>query len=199
MDDRRATSTGARDPGVGVNLLVLPPVPALLPRYAGLTDPVADLRAACRAGVRALLASTPARVVVVGEDPRVAEHLLAEAGWAGVTSSGPPEPGDAVVVLANGSARRGEKAPGHLDPRAHAFDAAVEQALLAGDPDALAGLDLTPAGELLTAGLPGLVTTAGSRSAPVAVEDLYADDPFGVRYWVVLWRGAPEAAAGPPE
>ena len=46
-----------------------------------------------------------------------------------------------MLVVANGSARRGEKAPGYLDERAFGFDAAIGAALRGPDPAALGELD----------------------------------------------------------
>ncbi|MDX6555044.1 MAG: hypothetical protein QOD86_1239, partial [Miltoncostaeaceae bacterium] len=46
-----------------------------------------------------------------------------------------------VLAMGDGSARRSEKAPGHLDPAAAGFDAAVAAALAAGDTTTLAALD----------------------------------------------------------
>jgi hypothetical protein len=91
------------------------------------------------------------------------------------------------LVVGNGSACRTEKAPGHLDERSHAFDEQVEQALRAPDPAALGAIDEALARELWAdvAGLRelgGLLTGAG----PARVE--YADDPFGVQYWVMRWE-----------
>ena len=62
---------------------------------------------------------------------RVAAHLLASTG---------PRTGDApsYLVVGNGSARRTEKAPGHLDERAAAFDADLGRRLEQGS---LAGID----------------------------------------------------------
>ncbi|MBA8801878.1 hypothetical protein FB382_000169 [Nocardioides ginsengisegetis] len=91
------------------------------------------------------------------------------------------------LVVANGSACRTEKAPGHLDERAAAFDAAIERALLANDADALAALDETLATELWAdvAGLRELGPLLSDHGAPTVH---YADDPFGVQYWVMSWQ-----------
>ena len=45
------------------------------------------------------------------------------------------------VVVADGTAKRTEKAPGHFDPRAESFDDSVDAALRNGDPDGLLALD----------------------------------------------------------
>ncbi|KHL17040.1 hypothetical protein CLV56_0741 [Mumia flava] len=185
---------------------VVPPAPVLLPEHASLTDPVPELRRAVDEAVRRLMAVAPDRVVVVTDAPdeadlrrgvgmstgeRVARSLLAAAGFdgrvdvaAGLPASG--EPGsDALLVMANGSARRSEKAPGHLDERAFAFDDAAEAAFSAGDLTALANLDADLGDALLASGIRGLRACATLPSASGAVTTTYADDPYGVRWWVV--------------
>lgn len=147
---------------------LVPGVPALLPAYASLEDPVADLRAACLAAVGRL----GPRVRIDAPDAsgrRVAEALVAAVG-AAVVEAG--ESG--VLVVGNGSARRTEKAPGHLDDRAEAFDAALRTSF--------AGIDADLAAELWadTACLGGLPPLGEA-------EVLYDAAPFGVQYWVAVW------------
>ena len=96
----------------------------------------------------------------------------------------------ALLVMGDGSARRGVKAPGHLDERSFAFDERVRRALADADPSALLDLEPGLAAELLVAGRAALQVMAAA-----AVEDgtsyrsevLYADDPFGVMYTVAVW------------
>ena len=57
--------------------------------------------------------------------------------------------------MADGSARRGEKAPGHLHPDAVSFDERIEAALRAGDTEALSALDPEVGEELWCEGVPG--------------------------------------------
>jgi hypothetical protein len=91
-------------------------------------------------------------------------------------------------VVANGSARRDEHAPGYIDERAVPFDGAVEAALRAPDVDGLAGIDTAVAVQLLVAGVDGLVRLGTLlRGAGPAMVD-YADDPYGVQYWVMRWN-----------
>ena len=112
-------------------VVLVPGVLALLPEYAGIEDPVAELRAACLGAVRWLGGE-----VTVFADPqgeRVAEHLLEGAGVSRLASLAPRPPAPrACLVVGNGSARRTEKAPGHLDERAEAFDAELGARLRAG-------------------------------------------------------------------
>ncbi len=90
--------------------------------------------------------------------------------------------GDGLLVVANGSATRTEKAPGFFDERAEGFDAALGAALRAGD---LTGVDLSLAEELW-ADVAQLDELAGLRATSVQVD--YDDAPYGVQYWVVRWE-----------
>jgi hypothetical protein len=92
-----------------------------------------------------------------------------------------------VLIMADGSARRGPRAPGYLDERAADFDAAVEDAVRDGDLQALLDIDPTLARELLAAGRPAWQVLAGAaRKQRPAAEILYSGDPFGVAY-LVAW------------
>ena len=91
----------------------------------------------------------------------------------------------ALLVMADGSARRGLKAPGHLDERSAPFDAEVERAVRAGDMAALLALDADLARELMATGRPAWQVLAGALAGrQPAGEVLYSDDPFGVAYLV---------------
>ena len=158
---------------------LVPGVLALLPAYASLEDPVADLRAACLDAV----ATLGPRVRVVAPSPgdaRVAEHLLATLG-AEVAEDGPD-----VLVVGNGSAKRTEKAPGHFDDRAQGFDDDVRRALLEPLPIALAALDPGLA-EDLWADVDGLRALADLLTPDSRAEVRYDAAPFGVQYWVITW------------
>jgi hypothetical protein len=97
--------------------------------------------------------------------------------------------GAGVLAMGDGSARRGEKAPGHLDPAAGPFDAAVAAALAAGDTAALAGLDPAAGARLLAAGVPvWRAVGAALAGRPVTAHLSYDDAPFGVGYLVAEWR-----------
>lgn len=204
----------------------LPHPPLLLPEYASLGDPGADLRGRCL-GVLAGMAELGVREVIlltgterhppaistrpplglrVGRDllartdalreraqvmvPFDADHTeVAAAARALVDASSGPAVG--VLVLGDGSARRGEKAPGHLDERAFGFDEGVRAALAAGDLAALRDLDAGLADELLAAGRAAwqvLAAAVGERPRVLAAEAL---DPFGVLYHFALWAWEP--------
>jgi len=140
----------------------------------------------------------------------VGVRLLAEAGWTGPVDRvgvawdstdeelealagrlGAAPGRTAVVLLGDGSARRGEQAPGHLDQRAFAFDDGLADALAAGDAGALAGLDVVLAAELMVLGrstlrLLGLLALREGQAPRAALT--HRDDPHGVSYLVATWR-----------
>ncbi|HEY9240541.1 MAG TPA: hypothetical protein VIP48_01060 [Streptosporangiaceae bacterium] len=91
----------------------------------------------------------------------------------------------ALLVLGDGSARRGPKAPGAFDERVAAFDADVERAIRAADLDALLAVDPALARDLMATGRPAWQVLAGALAGTdPAVQVRYADDPFGVMYLV---------------
>ena len=144
---------------------------ALLPEYAGIDDPVADLRAACRAAVGWLGDDVTVRASS-SQGERVAAHLLARRA---------PRPGRAPSVAARRQRLRvpHREGPGHLDERSFGFDDGVH-AWLSGHgpaPDPVLARDLWADVDALLAFDPGFAEP----------EVLYDDDPYGVRYWVLAW------------
>jgi hypothetical protein len=131
-------------------------------------------------------------------------RLLDQAGYAGprvLQSVGQGEPAGrcaelgariarsggrvALLAMADGSARRGPKAPGYFDERSAPFDAEVERAVRTGDLDALLALDQDLARELMATGRPSWQVLAGAlQGTKAASEIIYSDDPFGVAYLV---------------
>jgi hypothetical protein len=123
--------------------------------------------------------------------------LLDRAGWSGrrtyygATDGEQPTIADedrlALLVMGDASARRSERAPGYLDPRAEDFDATVVAALRSG-PAAVAALDGRLASELMAAGWPAWQvlarTTAGQQWS---CEVSYDEAPYGVGYVVASW------------
>ena len=128
--------------------------------------------------------------------------MLDECGWDGPrrylgvqATSGPVGedlPGDgvrAVVVVGDGSARLSERAPGHLDERAEAFDGVVADLLACGDAAGLGRLDPALAEELMCAGLPAwrwVGATLAGVAVPAAELVLHVA-PYGVGYFVARW------------
>jgi hypothetical protein len=98
--------------------------------------------------------------------------------------------GSAVLVVGDASARRNEKAPGHLDDRAESFDASIATALATGDVTALGRLDASLAAELMCAGAPAWRWLAETIDAQhvVEAEVLVDSAPYGVGYLVAYWR-----------
>jgi hypothetical protein len=155
-------------------VVLVPGVLALLPAYASIEDPVAELRAACVSAVASL--GRDVRVYADEQGTRVAEHLLSRAARDG----GEPS----YLVVGNGSACRTEKAPGFLDERAAAYDEALGAALVsrhANWPD----LEL---GKGLLACLDGIARLPDLLPPGAEAQVDYDDDPFGVQYWVMRWQ-----------
>lgn len=139
----------------------------------------------------------------------VGTRLLRESGWAGpvellsvawdATPSQVDETAEqltarpervGLVVLGDGSTRRGEKAPGYVDDRAFPYDEATGRALATGDVRALLDMDAGLAAELMVGGraafqvLAAAVSRQGSRPRATM---LLQDDPHGVMYFVASW------------
>lgn len=161
-------------------LALVPGVPALLPSYASIDDPVAELRAACLAAASGL--GPRVRLVAPhGLGLRVARQLLSEVGAEEVTD----DP-TGTLVVGNGSAKRSAKAPGHFDERAEVFDDDLRRALLEPVPGALAGIDERLAEEMW-ADLAGIRALADLLTPAHRADVAYDDAPYGVQYWVVCW------------
>ena len=95
----------------------------------------------------------------------------------------------ALLVLGDGSACRGPKAPGYFDERSAGFDAEVERAVRAGDLDALLAIDQELASELMATGRPAWQVLAGALRGELPTSEIrYCDDPFGVSYLVASLR-----------
>ncbi len=153
-------------------VVLVPGVLALLPEYAGIEDPVAELRTAALGAVAGLGAEVT--VLADAQGARVAAYLLEATDHSGDEAS--------YLVVANGSAMRTEKAPGHFDERAEAFDAALGESLRAGRP----AVDVDLARELW-ASVDALVALGELDDLGEARVD-YDDAPYGVQYWVVRWK-----------
>jgi aromatic ring-opening dioxygenase LigB subunit len=94
----------------------------------------------------------------------------------------------ALLVVADGSARRGEKAPGYIDSRAADLDADIARSLGDADPGALLSLDAELCAELLVAGRAAWqVMAAACAGTSWSARMVFAGHPFGVSYWVLTW------------
>lgn len=118
------------------------------------------------------------------------------ADWTGAEAAAAGAAADALdhrvalLVMGDGTARRSERAPGALDPRAAPYDDAVAAALAAADTAALLALEPALSAELMVAGRPswqllaGAAQTAGGRWRG---ELLAHAAPYGVGYFVATW------------
>lgn len=138
----------------------------------------------------------PRLLQAVGESETPAACLRLGASLA---AAGPSV---GLLVVGDGSARRGPAAPGHFDERAAPFDDAVRRAISGGDMAALAALDPGLAADLMATGRAAWQVLAGALDGPLdgpldravgvtaagrpAAEILYSDDPFGVAYLVAV-------------
>ncbi len=140
----------------------------------------------------------------------VGRRLLDEAGWQGPTRLQGVARGAALeeveqvarslagadrttvlLVLGDGSARRGVHAPGYVDERAFDYDEQTACALANGDVVALLERDVGLAEELMVSGRAALQVMAAAvraQGTPVRAEISYRDDPFGVMYVVATWH-----------
>ncbi|HET6214437.1 MAG TPA: class III extradiol dioxygenase subunit B-like domain-containing protein [Micromonosporaceae bacterium] len=106
------------------------------------------------------------------------------AGWRSAEPT-------ALLVMGDGSACRGEKAPGYDDPRAAPYDASVAAALAAADTGALRALDPGLSTELHVAGRAPWQVLAGAVAAedrPWRGDLCYDAAPYGVGYFVAVWE-----------
>lgn len=93
-----------------------------------------------------------------------------------------------LLAMADGSARRGPKAPGYEDHRALAMDRELDDALRTADFGRLFTLQPEVARDLLIGGRASWQVLAGAcESLAVRAECHYSDDPFGVWYPVFEW------------
>lgn len=98
-----------------------------------------------------------------------------------------------LLVMGDGSACRGVRAPGYDDPRAEPFDRAVAGALARVDVEALLSLDLALAAQLRAEGraawqvLAGAVRATGGQWRGAIS---YEAAPYGVAYFVAFWEPA---------
>jgi hypothetical protein len=177
----------------------------LLPEYVGLADPIADIRSAAVRAVADALSGVDAVVIVAdrrtsvvggwsGESlgVRVGRHLLDLAGWAGPVVAVADHHWTATtlyLVVADGSAKRSEKAPGHLDERSFEVDAAILSALGSVDTATLLDLDPGLCDELMVTGADALRFAAYAMRDRIDLtgEVLWEGDPWGVQYWVAHW------------
>ena len=99
-----------------------------------------------------------------------------------------------LVVVGDGSAKRTEQAPGHVDADAGPFDEEVAAALAAVDVGGLLGLEPGRARRLMAEGrapwqlAAGAVRAVGAAAVRWRGEVTYDEAPYGVGYLVASWR-----------
>lgn len=193
--------------------VVVPPVPALLPQYASIVDPVAELRSAATASVAWLVDDSPPDVTVVWSatagggrradsealgpvELRVARSLLDTVGYGGAlvaaerraADHSDPVPGRTpYLVLANGCAEPAVRQPAPPDPRCAELDTAIDRALRTADAERLLSLDIGLGDRLSAAGaraLHALGTLVAQQDSPATTTVRYDAAPYLIRYWV---------------
>jgi hypothetical protein len=176
----RLDQTAGSFAGVGVNLEVGTGIVGLpLPQTIG-----------CWLLDRAVVAERSFYAACAGDTAR----MLHEQGAAIAASATRV----ALLVLGDGTARRTERAPGYLDPRAEGYDGSVVAALRAG-PAAVADLDGEQAAALLAAGWPAWQVLAGAAAGGDWACDVTCETaPYGVSYVVATWRRRTEVAVTAP-
>ncbi|MGZ4629726.1 hypothetical protein [Oryzihumus sp.] len=134
---------------------------------------------------------------VSADEPDIAK-LWAGARWLTVDAAGAArlatelagtDQPTAVVLLVDGAASHGPKAPRAEDSRAGAFDDAIAEALERGDRNALSAVDLDLAGQVGADGAYLWPVMAGATAGGVWLGDvLFRGEPYGVGWTVALWR-----------
>ncbi|OHX03607.1 hypothetical protein [Micromonospora sp. WMMB235] len=168
-------------------------------RGFGLDRPVRLWKISCSGGERLPLSLTVGAWLLNRsgtELPRLARSVAhdatpAECAEFGASLIDDDDPRVALLVLGDGSACRGVKAPGYDDPRAEAYDEGVAAALAGADADALLGLDPGLSAELRVAGrAPWQVLAGAARAAggDWRGELSYHRAPYGVAYFVANWE-----------
>jgi hypothetical protein len=119
--------------------------------------------------------------------PRILQSVAADAPAARCAALGEWLAGlrsrVALLVMADGTARRTLKAPGYLDERAAPFDDDVTRMLTGSDLAPLLRLDAGLASDLMATGRPGWQVLAGAAGGlRAACKVRYRNDPFGVYY-----------------
>jgi hypothetical protein len=156
---------------------------------AGGGRPELPLSVAVGAWLLARRALAGVRVAAATVAATVAADASA-AGCAGLAAELRDRPGRvALLVMGDGTACRGAKAPGYDDPRARPYDDAVARALATADLAALRGLDADLSAELLVAGrAPWQVLAGAAAGVDWRGRLAYYAAPYGVAYFVAAWE-----------
>lgn len=161
-----------------------PPLP-----YAAVASPP---QPALPAGPLPLSLTVGAWLVGPAAPPLLAASVRADASGAGALAAQvaavPTRVG--LLVLGDGSACRGARAPGYADPRAQPYDRHVAALLAAADRAGLAALDPRLSAELHVAGYAPWQVLAAAAVGDWAAALRYHEAPYGVGYVVASWRAA---------
>ena len=133
---------------------------------------------------------------------QVGRHLLAlagctlpatyvEVGEGGAVPTAPKDTRVALLVLGDGAAARREGAPGYIDDRSFAYDDPLASLLAEGDGAGLTELDEDLGADLLATGRLSF-PVLGSLMPRADAELRWRGDPFGLTYFVALWRAGPQ-------
>jgi hypothetical protein len=160
------------------------PAPARLPDLPLSLAVAAHLLAALDRPPARLFAATVPTSLGPGAAAAIGRALTGAARNGPATIDGPV----GLVVMADLSACRTERAPGAFRAEAAAVDDSVAEALRTGKPARLLDLDPALAADLMVTGRVPLQVLAGAFESEPAVHGrvLYEDAPYGVGYLVAV-------------
>lgn len=147
------------------------------------------------------LGREPTKVAVLPTNASAA--MVSEIAAVLGPSDDPRGPSTGLVVVADGSATRTEKSPGHLHPRAIEFDDALVAAVRHLDVDGLLALDIDLALEVRALGRAPLQVMAVAMGDPTAYtcEEFVTDDSLGVLLLAARFargtQGSERSSVGP--
>lgn len=149
-----------------------------------LDDPELPLSLSVGVWLLGRAGAVPARARAVDGGAPAAECIRIGVELAGVPRR------IALLVMGDGSACRDDGTPGFTEPRAAAFDATVAHALGKADLDTLRSLDPALAAGVRAHGRAAWQVLAGAAEEVESVEGelRYDAAPFGVGYFVAVWR-----------
>jgi hypothetical protein len=213
----RSSSRPPGRPAIGPQIVVVGPGEPGEHKGAGevsFADFGRDVRVPPLPGASGVQAADLPTPVMVGRylvsrvtgDSAEADRLWADARWVTVDAGEAgslgvelrEDPRDiALVLLVDGAASHGPKAPRAEDSRAGRFDDSVAAALAAGDPVQLGAIDAALGSEVgaVDVHLWSLLEAAAGRSSWEG-RLLFRGEPYGVGWTVALWRRAQAAGTG---
>ena len=173
--------------GVDVRVSLSDQAGAASERAGGAAPKPLPLCALVAGWVRTTYAPAASAEVWVYASDHTLDAALARGRALRAEADAAPEP-VGVLVVADGANTLTPSAPGGYDPASIPVQAALDDALAAGDTDALTRLPDGIVGRVAFQVLAGLLGTS-----PLQARELYRGAPYGVGYTVAAWR--PGAAA----